>query len=388
MEQDVIIHYSEIGIKGRNRIFFENRLIQNIRQKLADFKVKEIRNLYGRILLTVNKAKPKEISAVLQKIPGIKYFAFTVSTSWDMQDLQNASLNLLKQAKFNSFRVSTKRASKNFPLNSQQVNQKIGAYILAEMPSKKVNLSNPDVCVYLELINQQAFIYQEKFLGIGGLPVGASGKVLSLISSGIDSPVASFRMMKRGAQVLYLHFHSYPQTSRETIKNVEDIVKVLQSYQVQSKLYLAPFLDFQKEVVAKGDAKDRVILYRRMMLRVAEEVAAKEKINTIVTGESLGQVASQTLGNMYAISKVCQKTQVLKPLICYDKEEIISEATSLGTYDISSRVDEDCCSLFIPARPNTSASVKEIERQERKIDIGGHLKKIIDSLEIKNINNK
>lgn len=383
MEQKIIIHYSEIGTKGRNRIFFENQLRQNIRQKLANFEVKEVRNLYGRILLTVNKQKPNEISVVLQKIPGIKYFAFTESTSWDMQDLQTAALKILQQVKFNTFRVSTKRASKNFPLNSQQVNQKIGAYILAAMPNKKVNLSSPDVEIFLELINQQAFIYQEKILGIGGLPVGASGKVLSLISSGIDSPVASFRMMKRGAQVLYLHFHSYPQTSRESIKNVEDIVKVLQSYQMQCKLYLAPFLDFQKEVVAKGDAKDRVILYRRMMLRVAEEVAVKEKIKTLVTGESLGQVASQTLGNMYAISQACQKTQVLKPLICYDKEEIISEATSLGTYDISSRADEDCCSLFIPASPNTNASVKEIERQEREIDIKGHLKKIMHSLEIK-----
>ncbi len=388
MEKYIIIHYAEIGLKGKNRPFFENKLIKNIRAKLSQYKIDYIKNIFGRILIKINlKGRDIQIAInILSKISGIKYFAFTQISPKEIDKVLANSLNLLKKFKFNTFKIYTKRAGKDYPLNSRQINEKVGEHILDNIRGIKVKLDNPEVTLFLEVVNQYVFLYLEKLGGIGGLPVGTSGKVLSLISSGIDSPVASYRMMKRGASVFFLHFHSYPQTSRESINNVKELVLKLNHYQINSKIYFVPFLEFQKEVVEKANARDRVILYRRMMIRTAELIGKKEKINTLVTGESLGQVASQTLENMLVIGAACENTQVFRPLICYDKEEIIKEAKQIGTYDISSLGDEDCCSLFVPANPNTKSNIVEVETQEKKLEIKRHLRSMEKNWEIIIIN--
>lgn len=383
MERYIIIHYAEIGLKGKNRPFFENTLIKNIRKKLANYNLIYAKNLYGRVLVKVEFNGTQGIKDILRRIPGIKYFTFVQICEPNIDVISRKASQILKTKKFKTFRVETKRANKDFLLNSQQINKKVGEYILNNISDIKVNLNNPDQTVYLELVNKYVFLYTNKIKGIGGLPVGVSGKALCLISSGIDSPVASYRMMKRGAQVFFVHFHSYPQTSKKSIQDVEDLVAKINTYQIESKLYLVPFLDFQKEVVEFGNVRDRVILYRRMMIRVAEMIAGREKINTLVTGESLGQVASQTMQNMYVISDACEKTQVFRPLLCYDKEEVIDEAKEIDTFEISSRGDEDCCSLFVPASPNTKASLTEIKEQEQNIDIAKYLHNISKSWEIK-----
>ena len=235
----------------------------------------------------------------------------------------------------------------------------------------------------MEIAGEGVFVYTEKLPGLGGLPVGVSGQVISLISSGFDSPIASYLLMKRGARVVFVHFHSYPQTDKRSIESVQKIVKILDKYQGGSKLYLIPFLDIQKAIFKIATA-DRVVLYRRMMLRIAEKVAAREQAKALVTGDSLGQVASQTLENIQAVSEATT-LPILRPLIGSDKQEIIDTSRQIGTHDISAQPYEDCCSLFVPKSPNTKAKIASVKKQEERLDIDVLVEKAIESVKIEEI---
>jgi len=323
------------------------------------------------------KADPESVKSRLKQVCGVANFSLAVLTEADIKNIKKDSLKILNQYKFKTFRVTARRSDKNFPLNSQKVNEQVGEYILENIKDVKVNLEKPDNTLYVEITDRGVFLYTEKIGGVGGLPVGVSGKVLSLLSAGFDSPVASFRLMKRGAQVIFIHFHSYPQTSQESIENVKKLVEVLNHYQFEAKLYLIPFLDIQKEV-SKIATADRVILYRRFMVRISQRIAELEKAKALVTGDSLGQVASQTLENLQAVSIVA-KLPILRPLIGTDKIEIINEAQKIGTHDISSQPYEDCCSIFIPQNPTTKADIKQIEGQEKQLDIDSLVEKALES---------
>ena len=373
----VIIHYHEIGLKGKNRFIFENRLRQNITRALQGEGVESVGKISGRLILKLGeKAAWPEVKNRLQKVFGIAYFcpAFEKTGLKELKErglaeefLKNLADEIwanIENKNFASFKIDAKRGQKDFPLTSQEVNQYLGALIW-EKSKAKVDLEHPALTIFVELIEDFVFIYFEKIKGPGGLPAGSAGKVVALISSGIDSPVASYELMKRGAEVIFVHFHSYPSTSILSQENVKKIVKILSQYQPDSKLYLVPFLDIQKEITAKLPLNLGIIFYRRAMFKIAQKIAEQEKAKALVTGESLGQVASQTLENILVIDET-STLPVFRPLIGRDKEEIIALAKKIGTFELSILPYEDCCSLFIPAHPETKANlaiVKELETQ-------------------------
>ena len=378
----IICHYHEIALKGSNRGFFERKLVENIRSFLPKGSFDFVKNISGRIIIKLNQdsgGKREEVERVLKNVFGIVHFSFADNCKQDLKIIKKKSVDFLKKEKFKTFRVSTKRSNKKFELSSQQINEEVGAFIVQKL-NKKVNLKNFDVNLFIEIVQDYSFLYLDKIKGRGGLPVGVSGKGLVLISGGIDSPVAAFLAMKRGIKVSFIHFHSSPYTDQESIEKVKRIVQILNNFQFRLQLYLCPFADIQKEILLNIPTKLRVILYKRMMLRIAEKIGEKKEIETFITGESVGQVASQTLENIKVIQSVSERL-ILRPLICQDKKEIIEKAKNIGTFNISILPYQDCCTRFIPRHPATKARLKNVESAEQKLNIEELVKKPIQGME-------
>lgn len=391
----VICHYSEIGLKGKNRKFFEEKLIENIKKALGRAFYKKVSRISGRILVEIGEgADKKEIKDKLRLIFGIAYFALAQDCKQNIEAIKQKAVEMLQGQEFETFKISTQRSEKKFPLTSQQVNEQVGTYILerserSEVPCKqgasllpglRVDLEKPDITLFIEIVEKYAFLYTEKIAGLGGLPVGVSGKAVSLLSGGIDSPVASFYAQKRGIKLIFVHFHALPYVNRASIDKVKKIIKVLNKYQFTSTLYLVPFSDIQKEILLKTKAKLRVVLYRRFMLRIAGVIAQKEKARALVTGESVGQVASQTLENITAIEEAVG-LPVLRPLICQDKQEIIEKAKQISTFEISILPHQDCCARFLPKHPATKSNLREVKSEEAKLDVAKLIKNTIQRSE-------
>jgi len=385
----IICHYAEIGLKGKNRKFFEEGLMENIKTSFIINScngIKNIRRISGRILIKIDKrVEEDKIRQALKNVFGIAYFSFAVNCEQDMEEIKKKSFEILEDKEFKTFRVETKRAEKDFYLTSQQINEQVGEYIFEKLNAKslkfRVNLKNPDITCFIEIVEKYAFLYLEKVRGLGGLPVGVSGKAMSLLSGGIDSPVASFYGMQRGIKIIFLHFTSFPFTEQASIEKVKKIVKILNKFQFRSKLYLIPFLNIQKEILLKTKAKLRVVLYRRFMFKIAEVLAEKEKIKALITGESVGQVASQTLENIGVIQETI-KSLVLRPLIGMDKEDIIKKGKEIGTFDVSILPAQDCCQRFLPKHPETRANLKEVKEEEKKLDVKGLIKEAIKKVKV------
>ncbi len=386
----IICHYGEIALKGKNRKFFEEKLVENIKLSLKKDYFQFVKRISGRIIIKLSKKSKsenkegikirKEITESLSNVIGISHFSFADNCKQEIKQIKNKSFELLKDKKFKTFKISTRRSEKKFPYSSQEINEKIGDFILKKIKGVKVKLKNPDITCFITLVENYAFLYLKKNKGQCGLPVGVSGKAISLLSGGIDSPVASFLAMKRGLKLVFLHFHALPYTGRESIEKAKRIVKTLKKFQPKTKLYLIPFADIQKEILLNAPSKLRVILYRRMMLRIAEKIAHKEKAKAIVSGENLGQVASQTLENLSLINQTTNLL-ILRPLIGMDKNEIIEKAKEIGTFEISILPHQDCCSRFLPKHPETKGTLKEIEKAERKLKIENLIKKALKNLE-------
>lgn len=382
MDRFVTIHYHEIGLKGKNRAWFENKLKQNIKKSLQGLEYKSLKRISGRLLLNLDESSdPQKIKERLKKVFGIAYFALAYNSEQDIEKIKKKYWEILKDKKFKSFAVDVQRSKKDFPLKSPEIERKVGSFIKKKSGSD-VDLENPKLTCHIEIVEDYAFIYTEKIDGAGGMPVGTSGKVVCLLSSGFDSPVAAYKIMKRGAEAVFIHFHNYPYTSKASIENTEKLAEVLNNYQYNSKLYLAPFTEVQKKIVAEGPEKLRVILYRRMMLRIAEEIAKKEKALALATGESLAQVASQTLENLFVTSQAV-KYPIFRPLIGDDKEEVIALSQKIGTYEISKQPYEDCCSYFVPKHPETKADLHFTKEVEKLFDIKELKKMAMDKVEIK-----
>ena len=374
----ILIHYHEIGLKGDNRSWFENIFIENIKKQLNGLPYKKIQIIAARILITgIDSSASKLYSNNLKRVMGLKH-AFTMSVVELNEEAINLEVqNQIKKIVFNTFRISTKRQDKNFPLTSQDINQIIGQKVV-ESSSKKVNLTNPELNIIIELVNGKAYIGHEKIKGYGGLPVGSGEKALSLISSGIDSPVASFLLLKRGVDVHYVHFNSAPATSIQSIHNVKKILYELSKYQINCSLYNIPLLEIQEKIMKNVPDKYWIIFFRRSMYLIANLLANKLNINALITGENVGQVASQTISNIRATSESIN-IPVLRPLAGFNKEDIINIATKIGTYNISIEPYEDCCSFFVPRHPSTSANIDEVRSIANSLKLDDLYDKLIAS---------
>ena len=381
-ERICLVHYHEIGLKGRNRASFEHRLLMNMEAALASYETDEISRITGHLLVVLKHGDQiGEVSRILLQIPGVA----RVSSGWRCarepeQYFKAAELALVDCGPYQTFKVDARRSNTDYPINSMELNQLVGAHLCAFAPDKKVQMKDPDVKVHVNVIQGSVYVYSRTERGVGGLPVGSAGKVVSLISGGIDSPVASWRLMKRGAVVVGVHFSGRPQTSDASEYVVDDLAHALAPAGGFGRIYYVPFGGYQKIIASECPPNLRIILYRRLMLRVAERIAWLEKAKALVTGESLGQVASQTLENIMAVNSVV-KLPVLRPLIGADKLEIIDTAKRIGTFEISSRPADDCCTLFMPRSPETHARIVDCERAEEGLDLDAWVDEIMEHLE-------
>jgi thiamine biosynthesis protein ThiI len=370
----IVCRYHEITLKRGNRARFAAQLIDNLRRATADLPVGRIADLHGRIALALREESAWPAARErLERVFGVANFSLAKSVtlagapSSDLAPLEQALRRELAARRFESFRVVTRRADKRFPLTSPEVSRRIGAAV-KEATGVRVDLEAAALTITIEMLPGEALYSLEKVAGPGGLPIGVSGHVVALLSGGIDSPVAAARMMRRGCRVSFVHFHSVPYLDRSSQEKSREIVRRLTAYQPEARLVMVPFGDVQREIVTHVAPPPRVVLYRRLMLRIASEIARRLGGEALVTGDSLGQVASQTLANLAVVERAAT-LPLFRPLIGMDKLEVIDEARSLGTFDISIEPDQDCCSLFVPRHPTTRARLDHIEALEATLDV-------------------
>jgi len=358
----LVVHYDEIALKRGNRGKFEAALVQNIKQAIGK-QVSSVLRERGQILITLKKTyDTEEIIQRLSLIPGIAYFSFALKTNLTLASIKKTSLTLLAKG---TFKLNTKRHNKNFKKTSPEINREVGLY-LEEKTGLTVKMQNPDTTITIEICNKNAFLSTQKIQGVGGLPVGTAGKVISLLSGGIDSPVASFLMMKRGAKVIFVHFQNKTQMSTAVQDKIERLVEQLSLVQGKSKLYIVPFAESQKAIIRTVPAKHRMLVYRRVMLRIAENICNKEKAKALVLGDSLSQVASQTVENLGAVYSATNKI-ILCPLIGMNKLETTNISKQIGTYNTSILQYPDCCSFLIAKHPETRATTEPLEKYEQNL---------------------
>lgn len=378
----LIGRYHEIALKGRNQWRFVEQLRHNLRSVFADVKLGRMRGEGPRIIVELpDEISDAEAAARARTIFGFANFSLSYRVPLDLEAIKAEAILRAREHPCRTFRVSTRRGDKRFPMTSMDVDREVGAAIV-EALALKVDLHDPDLTVSIEILADAAFVSAGKLPGPGGLPVGISGRALALISGGIDSPVASYRMMRRGLALDFVHFHAYPLVSAASLEKACDLVTHLTRYQARSTLALVPFGHLQREIVANSDRPLRVVLYRRFMLRIASALAARFRARALVTGESLGQVASQTLDNMAVIENAAT-LPVLRPLVGMDKNEIVDQARTLGTFEISILPDQDCCTLFVPEHPETHARLAEVEAMESRFDIARMVADAIRATEVR-----
>ena len=385
MQKVFIVHYGEVGLKGKNRSFFENRLVRNIRQAIEGTEYADVQRIYGRIIVTLGATSDiPEIQRRLGTVMGIAHFELCRVTEQNMEAIKDGALEWIRGREFQTLKVETRRANKNFPLTSPKISAEVGAHLLKHTGAA-ADMHHPDLVCWIEIVEKSAYIYTEKIRGVGGLPVGVSGKVLVMLSGGIDSPVAAWRMMKRGAKAVFIHFHSYPYTDKASLEKAAELVEILAKSNYRTQVYYVPFAEIQREIVTKTPAPFRVILYRRMMVRIAARIAEREGALALITGESLGQVASQTLANLKVIEDVA-RLPVLRPLIGDDKEEIVNLAQKIGTFEVSTLPHQDCCSLFVPDHPATNAAIEDAQSAEDPLEVDALVEQAMEAVEKQTVN--
>jgi len=362
--------YHEIGLKGRNRWRFVDELKRNLQGLFADYQLGRMRGEGRRLMVELPDALPDEVAKTRAAWAfGLQNFSLSRRVPLTMEAILDEALAAARRDRSDArtFRVSTSRTEKRFPLDSMAIDRAVGAAIAADS-GLKVDLENPDLVVAIEILPDGAYLSAGKLAGAGGLPVGVTGRGVVLLSGGIDSPVAAYRMRRRGLRVDFVHFHSYPLVSAASREKACDLAAHLTRYEARSTLMLVPFAEVQRAIVARAPRPLRVVLYRRFMLRIASALAAQVGAQALVTGESLGQVASQTLENMTVIERAAS-LPIFRPLVGMDKNEIINEARRLGTFETSILPDQDCCSLFVPAHPETRARLDQVEAAEAPFDV-------------------
>jgi thiamine biosynthesis protein ThiI len=374
-EELVLIRYGELFLKGDNRSFFEQRLINNARRAIGKLQGARIERTHGRLLAYPGEGGAARVVRALERVFGIHSLSPAKVTTRDVAAISAVAVAEMtaelerRGGKKPTFKVETRRADKRFPVGSMEVSKQIGAAIVAAL-GLPVDVHHPEVTVGVEIGWEQAFVYAETVPGPGGLPAGVTGPVELLLSGGIDSPVAGWMLCKRGCSLGATYFHSFPYTGEKTQDKVMRLATLLASWQqADVRLKVVPFTDVQKQLrEANGDGKLAVVLYRRMMMRIAERIARKAGAKALATGEALAQVASQTLDNL-AVIGAATTLPILRPCLGHDKQETIAIARRIGSYDTSIEPYDDCCSLFVPDHPETRARPEAVAAIEAKLDV-------------------
>jgi thiamine biosynthesis protein ThiI len=383
----LIINFEEIYLKGNNRKIFIKQLVRNLKRKLAGYKeyLAFSRAQGGSYFIEITQEIPEEVLEkmvyIVKNTPGITGFYVADTSGISLDEITEKTLEHVARHtdEFDSFAVISKRINKSVPFNSMEVGRHVGSAINVAF-DKKVDLTNPDFKLRIKVRGKYAIIYSKIIQGVGGLPVGTSGKAIAMLSGGIDSPVSTFMAMNRGLHITAAHFHSVPKTSPQSIEKVKMLAQKLTDYQGQIKLLLIPVLNIQEAIATRTDARLRLILLRRIMLKVGEKLAEQERAKAIVTGDSLGQVASQTLENMMATEQATNML-VIRPLVALDKKTIINIAEEIGTFDISILPHDDACSMFTPKSPETKAQLKYVLEQCAKLDIDALVEDALENME-------
>ena len=376
-----LVHYHEVGLKGKNRAHFEHILMDNIKAALAAFSVNAVSRISGYILVTFNEHQADEAARFIRTVPGVARVSLAYHTNRDPQEYCAAAVKALREfGSFDSFKVHAKRSNTDYELTSIDINRQVGEVLCEAFPDKKVQMHDPDAMVHVLVVQGSVYVYARSERGVGGLPVGSAGKVVTLLSSGFDSPVATWMVGRRGATCIPVHFSGRPQTSDTSEWLCQDIVDALAPSGVVGRLYVVPFGDRQREISLAVPQSLRILMYRRVMFQVAERIAQLEGAKAIVTGESLGQVASQTLENITAVNEGVTMP-VLRPLIGSDKQEIIRRSQQIGTYEISSQTAPDCCTLFMPRRPETHARMRDIHEAWESFDHEAMVAELVEHME-------
>ncbi len=371
MYSDIILREGEMVLKGRNRRDFEYRLIKNVKRAVKDFDGVSVERSYGRVYVRNSNENTQEIIKRVKLIPGIFNMSPIVKTDKNLDNIKALALDMLTKAigDKKTFKVEAKRSDKTYPLESMEISRQVGGYILAKYEGDlKVDVRNPEIVVNIEITFTAANIFSEKIEGAGGLPIGSSGRGLTLLSGGIDSPVAIWMGLKRGVEMDAIHFHSFPFTSERSKEKVVDLTKILAKHRGIMRLYVINFTEIQKIIGLKCPKEYYITIMRRFMMRIATRVANKYEYKALFTGESIGQVASQTLESMAAINAVTN-IPIIRPLASMDKHHIIEIAREIGTYETSILPYEDCCTVFVPENPVIRPEISICEEGEKELDI-------------------
>lgn len=387
MERVISVSLGEIVLKGLNRKYFEDRLIKNMKRVLRDFGEYKIYKEQGKIYIEGLEDHQENAIKRLKKVFGLVYISPCIRTSREMENIREAGLTLarekLKGDKLTTFKVETSRSDKRYPLKSPEISRDVGGYVLKNTDNLKVDVHNPDFMLYVD-IKEYGYVYIDRTKAYGGLPIGTNGKGLLLLSGGIDSPVAGFMMAKRGVEVDAVHFHSYPFTSQRAEEKVLDLAKIVSMYTGPMKIYSVNLLNIQKEINKNCPEDEMTILSRRFMMRIAEEISREKGYQILITGENLGQVASQTIYSVDVINRSVQMP-ILRPLIGMDKVDIIEISKDIETYETSIKPFEDCCSVFLPKHPVTRPKLEDIVESEAVLDIERLVQEAIDGMKVVNV---
>src|SRR5690625_2957927 len=377
----ILIRYGEIALKGNNRKFFLNTLQQNIQQKLKGFPNIRVKKTQGRMFVLLNGQDPDPIIEICKNIFGIYSLSLAIKVSHDLEEIKEAALNALQNSKAKTFKVAVRRADKKFPIGSQEMNHILGGHLLQNTSGFTVDVHEPDVEIKVEIRNTGTYVTSDVIKGLGGLPVGSSSRTLLLLSGGIDSPVAGYLAMKRGVQVDAIHFHSPPYTSERAKQKVIDLAKTLTKYTHKINVHLVPFTKLQQEIFKQIPDRYTMTVMRRVMVKISERVCQEQGILSMTTGESLGQVASQTMESMNVINEVTNYP-IIRPLVAMDKEEVVAIAKQIDTYDISIRPYEDCCTIFMPKSPTTNPTRSKINHFESRADFSQLIEEAVNNINV------
>ena len=384
----LIVKYGEIGVKGKNRYIFENKLIKNVKNILKPIGKFNVYKEYGRIYVDLDGYDYEEVVEEVKKVFGIVGVCPAVRAEKDYNLLKELALKMLEEKieqGYKSFKVDSRRGDKDFKLTSQEMSLDIGGYLVSQVKDKiAVDVRNPEVKIHCELRQNHVMVYSDTIPGYGGLPLGTNGRAMSLLSGGIDSPVASWMVAKRGMELECIHFHSYPFTSEKSQEKVRDLAQILSKYCGRVRLHKVNMLEIKKAIGLNCKDEEMTIISRRFMMRIAERVAESRHCDALVTGESIGQVASQTIQGL-TCTNASVKMPVFRPLIAMDKTEIIEVAQKIGTFETSILPEEDCCTVFSPKKPVTKPKLDRIEKSENKLDVEKLIQDAIDNIEVEDI---